>query len=114
MIRTIASAGLALALLLLAPSASAFASDDAAQIQGLVQQIERLQAQINTARPPADPAVPAPVIDAGKATATLEKLEARIEELERELAALRNKPADQDAQKQDADRLDALEKKAAL
>jgi hypothetical protein len=116
MIRTFASAGLALALLLLAPSASAFASDDAAQvtINGLVQQIERLQAQMNTARQPMDPAVPAPVIDAAKATATLEKLEARIEELERELAALRVKPADQDTQKQDADRLDALEKKAAL
>ena len=52
--------------------------------------------------------------DAAKAAATLEKLEARIEELERELAALRTTPVEQGQQKQDADRLDALERKAAL
>jgi uncharacterized protein DUF3373 len=114
MTRTFASAGLVLALFLRAPSASAFATDDTAQIKALVQQIERLQVQVDSARQPVDPVVPAPVTDAAKAAATLERLEARIDELERELAALRAKPADQDQQKQDADRLDTLEKKAAL
>lgn len=114
MVRTFTPVGLVLALLLLAPPASAFASDDAAQIRGLVQQIERLQAQIDTNRLPVVPAGSTSLTDAAKAAATLEALEARIEELERALATSRSKSAEQDQQKQDADRLDALERKAAL
>ena len=114
MIRTFALVGLILGLLLPALPVSASASDDAAQILNQVQQIERLQNQIDTSQLTADPASATPIADAAKAAATLESVELRIAELERELAALRSKPAGQDAPKQDADRLDSLEKKASL
>jgi hypothetical protein len=71
MTRTVAPLGLVLALLLLTPPVSAFASDDAGAIRGLVQQIERLQAEIDTATP-ADSTTATPLTDAAKAAATLE------------------------------------------
>lgn len=114
MTRTFAPMGLLVALVLLAPSASALASDDAAQIQALVQQVERLQAQIDAVAGPVAAADATPMADAVKAAATLETLAARIEELERELEALRSRLAQQDPKKDDPERLDALEKKAAL
>ncbi len=114
MTRTSPVVGLILALLLLAPPAFARAPDDATQIQVRVQEIERLQAQVDASRLPTDAVTPTPLADAVKAAATVDTLEVRIDELERELAALRNKPADQDTQKQESERVDALEKKASL
>jgi Protein of unknown function (DUF3373) len=113
MLRIFARLTLIVVAALLAPPASALASDHASQMVRIVQQIDQLQAQIDAARQP-DPTAPSSGTDAAKVAATLETLEARLEELERELAVLRAKPAEQDQQKQDADRLDTLEKKAAL
>lgn len=102
------------ALLFLAAPASAWsAANDAARIQALVQTLEHLRAQLDSAGLPADPAAPRTLTDAAKLALTLATLESRVEELERELAALRAAATGQDP-KQDADRLDALEKKAAL
>lgn len=84
------------------------ASDPATEVRALEQRIEQLRAQLDT---PATPAMDATVTGAAKAAAALEAMEARIAELERELAALR---AQLQEREEDAERLDALEKKAAL
>ncbi len=101
---------LAAAALLLAARPAA-ASDDEA-VKKLVQQIEQLRAQINM--PVVVESTPT-VTGAAKAAATMEALEARIEELEGELAELRAKDESREEKATvDAERLDAVEKKAAL
>ncbi len=82
-----------------------------AQIQDLERQIGELTETLGAA--PAVVADPATIAGAASAEAALAALEARIADLERDLAALRA-AQDAPAADQDRDRLDALEKKAAL
>jgi hypothetical protein len=96
------------AVVVLLSAGAARASDPVNEIRDLEQQIEELRARLD---PPVAPAAGTTISEAGRAAAALEVLEARIEELERELASMR---ARLEEQEEGAVRIDALEKKAAL
>lgn len=82
------------------------------QIQDLEQQLATLKNGTDAA--PAAPAAAAPAKSA-PASGSLEALEARIEELERELTAVRQQlESQQQEQEEQKPRVEALEKKAAL
>jgi TolA-binding protein len=106
---------LALAGALLFSVAPASASDPVnppltpeAEIAALQQEIAALRARLDASAPLA----PAPaIVEAGAAAAALAAFEGRIEELERELMELRAKVQEQE---HETERIDVLEKKAAL
>jgi uncharacterized protein DUF3373 len=82
------------------------------QLRDLQQQLEQLRVKAAEVTP----ALPVPTLtEATKAAAPLAALEARIDELEKLIAALQEQlKADEQQKEQDAVRVDALEKKAAL
>jgi TolA-binding protein len=101
---------LVLAACLTAPAfAAASSTEDSPQMRVLTEQLDALRLQLLLASLPTHTITVAPAPEA--ATPALAALEARIEELERELAAIQEKVK---AQEQDQERIDQLEKKAAL
>jgi hypothetical protein len=81
------------------------------QVEQLEQQVAALKASTADTRAASEPEGAAPA----KRTSSLEALEARIEELERELALMREKVGAQEAaQQEQEERIEPLERKAAL